>query len=363
MHENDQQKPTRDNDTNLKDIILAVGSYFQLMIRNWLVILLGLFVGSTAFLLYTIYGPTKYKAQIYFVVDEDRGGGMGLGAASGILSQLGLALGDLGSSGGFFQGDNIIEFLRSRSMIDKTLLSEVHLSGKTDLLINHYIRINDLSKKWAKNPRLNAFVFKDTVGIYLQDSLMAGFYDKINKRHLKISKKDKRLNIIGVTFESTDEAFAKAFAETLIQNASDFYIQTKTLRSTENLEVLTHQVDSVRAELNAAIEGVADATDANPSPNRAFQRLRVGSQKRTVDVQANTEILKELVKNQELAKITLRNEKPIIQILDRPILPLEDNKVGKVMAIIIGGFLGGFLTCLVLLIRRVYRQIMEADPS
>lgn len=362
MHISNQQEPLRDDTPKLKDIILSINSYLRLLTKNWLLILLCSFIGALAFFLYTVYGPTKYKAQVSFVVDEDRAG-VGLGAASGILSQLGLSLGDFANSGGFFQGDNIIEFLKSRSMVDKTMLSEVNLEGKVDLLVNHYISINGFREKWARDKRLKNIVFRDTVGIYLQDSLMAGFYKKINKKHLKISKKDKRLNILGITFESRDERFAKAFAETLIQNASDFYIQTKTLRSKENLEVLTHQVDSVREELNAAIQGVATATDANPNPNRAFQKLRVASQMRTVDVQANTEILKELVKNQELAKITLRNERPIIQILDRPILPLETNKFGKVKATIIGGFLGGFLICLILLIRRIYRQIMEADPS
>src|SRR5690606_22167694 len=143
----------------------------------------------------------------------------------------------------------------------------------------------------------------------------------------------------------------------------EFYVQTRTLKANENLDVLTHQVDSVRRELNEAIRGVAAATDANPNPNRAFQSLRVQSQLHTVDVQANTAILTELVKNQELAKITLRNEKPVIQVLDKPILPLDNDKVGKLKAIVIGGSLGGFLSCLVLLMIRLYRQIMSGDLS
>src|SRR5690606_31554335 len=162
---------------------------------------------------------------------------------------------------------------------------------------------------------------------------------------------------------SPDPKFSKAFVETLIENASNFYIETRTRKAKENLAILTHQVDSVRQELNDAISGVAAAADANPNPNRAFQSLRVGSQLRAVDVQANTAILTELVKNQELAKITLRNEKPVIQVLDKPILPLESDRIGKAKAIIIGGFLGGVLICLVLVMRHIYRQIMDGDPA
>lgn len=349
------------DDISLKTIIVSVKKGMELLIRNWLLVSIGAIIGGVIVLLFSIYRPVEYKAQLYFVVDEDKGA-MGLGGTSGILSQLGLNLGGLTGSGGFFEGDNIIEFLTSRSMIDKTLLSDFKFEGKSDLLINRFTEFSGFREKWEKSERLGGMVFRDTIGVYVQDSLIARLYKRINKRHLKIAKKNKRLNIIEVSFKSSDEVFSKVFVETLVQNASDFYIQTRTLRSKENLEVLTHQVDSVRRELNAAIAGVAAATDANPNPNRALQSLRVGSQLRNVDVQANTEILKELVKNQELAKITLRNEKPIIQILDKPILPLENNKIGKALAIVIGGVLGGFLVCLSLIFKKAYQVIMK-EPS
>ena len=53
---------------------------------------------------------------------------------------------------------------------------------------------------------------------------------------------------------------------------------------------------------------------------------RVPSVNRQVDVQANTAILTELVKNLELAKVDLRKETPLIQIIDTPILPLPFEK-------------------------------------
>src|SRR5690606_26494975 len=220
-----------------------------------------------------------------------------------------------------------------------------------------------LREKWATKGKLADLQFRDTVGVYQQDSLMATFYRAIVKNNLVIEKPDKKFNIIAIQMESPDEVFSKVFVETLIENATDFYIRTRTLKAKENLDVLTHQVDSVRKELNKAIEGVAAATDANPNPNRAFQSLRVRSQLHTVDVQANTAILTELVKNQELAKITLRNEKPVIQVLDKPILPLENDKIGKLKAIVVGGFLGGLLACLVLLLIRFYRQVMSGAVS
>jgi len=352
------------DDINLRELIVKINGLISYLRSKWVLIFIVAALCGALALVYSLTKKTHYTAKLSFVLDEQSSSsGGGLGAAASIAAQFGFNLGGLGSTGGFFQGDNIIEFLKSRSMIDKTLLSEVKFGEEKELLVNRYIACNGLRKKWANKVHLKDIQFKDTIGIYRQDSLMAVFYKSILKRNLVIGKPDKKSNIIAVEMETLDESFSKAFVETLIKNASDFYIRTRTQKAEENLTVLTRQVDSVRKELDAAIGGVAAATDANPNPNRALQSLRVGSQRRTVDVQANTAILTELVKNQELAKITLRNEKPVIQILDKPILPLEDDKIGKGLAIAAGMVLGAFLTCLVLTIRRIYRRIMEADPS
>lgn len=347
---------------SLKVMLLYLNAFFFYLLKRWRVVLLFVVVGALLGLAISLFKRTKYTASVSFVLEEQTSSNS-LSAAAGIAAQLGFNLGSLGQSAGFFQEDNIIEFLKSRSMIDQTLLSMAKFDGKSERLVDRYVDFKNLRDKWRKDSRLSDLRFQDTTGIYLQDSLMATFYKTIIKNHLEVSKLDKRLNIIEVSLESADELFSKAFVENLIVNASDFYIRTRTKRIQENLNVLTFQVDSVRQELNAAISGVAAATDANPNPNRAFQSIRVASQLRTVDVQANTAILTELVKNQELAKITLRNEKPLIQILDQPILPLENDKLGKVAGIIIGGILGSLLICLILSMKWIYRQIMDADPS
>lgn len=348
---------------SLRELIVKTHGLLRYLLTKWLVILIVVVFSSGIGLLYSLTKEINYTAKLSFILEDQSNSGGGLGAAASIAAQFGFNLGGISSSGGFFEGDNIIEFLKSRSMLDKTLLTEVVIDGERDLLVNRYIEYNKFREKWREKASLTGIQFKDTTGVYLQDSLMAEFYKLILARNLVIGKPDKKINIIAIEMESPDPKFSKAFVETLIENASNFYIETRTRKAKENLAILTHQVDSVRQELNDAISGVAAAADANPNPNRAFQSLRVGSQLRAVDVQANTAILTELVKNQELAKITLRNEKPVIQVLDKPILPLESDRIGKAKAIIIGGFLGGVLICLVLVMRHVYRQIMDGDPA
>ena len=85
---------------------------------------------------------------------------------------------------------------------------------------------------------------------------------------------------------------------------------------------------------------------------------RAPSARRQVDVQANTAILTELVKQTELAKVTLRKETPLIQVIDQPILPLKKEKFGKAKGIVMGGFLAGFLIVFWLIIRRIIKQLV-----
>src|SRR5690606_1169343 len=159
------------DDINLKELIVKINGLFSYLIGNWMIILLaGLLCGGVIFV-YSLAKKTNYTAKLSFILDEQSGSSSGtLGAAASIAAQFGINLGGLGGSGGFFKGDNIIEFLKSRTMIDKTLLTEVEFDGKTDLLVNRYIACYGLRKKWADNTRLRDIQFKDTVGIYTQDS-------------------------------------------------------------------------------------------------------------------------------------------------------------------------------------------------
>jgi len=125
-----------------------------------------------------------------------------------------------------------------------------------------------------------------------------------------------------------------------------------------NVDVLQKQADSIRAELNGAITGVAAASDNVYNLNPAFNVKRTLSTKRQVDVQANTAILTQLVTQLELSKVSLRKETPLVQLIDRPILPLEMEKLDSITSLMLGGLLSGFLTVLYLVFGQLYRKMV-----
>jgi uncharacterized protein involved in exopolysaccharide biosynthesis len=135
---------------------------------------------------------------------------------------------------------------------------------------------------------------------------------------------------------------------------NNFYIQTETKKELNNVRLLQHQADSVRLMLNNSIGSVAASTDATPNPNPTRKSLQVPYQKRQIDVQANGAIYTEIVKNLELAKITLRQETPLIQLIDEPLMPLESDRVGKLEGAAEGLAGGLLLSILLIVLSKIY---------
>jgi hypothetical protein len=293
-------------------------------------------------------------------LEEDKGGG-GLGGAMGLASSFGFDLGGAGA-GGLFTNSNIIELMKSRLVVEKTLLNPVIVGGKEMSLADYYIQLNELKEAWSKKPALAGIRFPangDRTKFNLQqDSILQVISKDLTKENLTIAQKDKKVSIISLTVKTENELFSKLFCEELIKETSNFYIETKSKKSRLNVEILQRQADSIRAELNGAITGVAAASDNVYNLNPAFNVKRTPSTRRQVDVQANTAILTQLVAQLELSKVSLRKETPLVQLIDRPILPLEKEKLGRIKSFVLGGFLAGFLAVLYLVFGRVYKNLV-----
>ncbi len=336
------EQQTKQDEISLQEIVIKLKSWYKYLLTKWIIIVMAGLIGGILGLSYAYFKKLTYTAQCTFVLEEGEGGG-GLGEYAGLASMVGIDLG--GGGGGIFKGDNILQLYSSRRMIEQTLLTKDTFDGHQQLLINRFIDFNELQGKWIKKVDLSKLNFDKPTSTFtrMQDSVVNQLVITINKDYLQVVKVDKKLSIIKVEFQSKDEAFAKSFTNKIVSNVNQFYIETKTKKSAENLAVLQNQADSVRIVLNNSIGGVAAAMDANPNLNPAFQTLRVPSQRRQIDVQASSAIYQEIVKNLELAKITFRKEKPLIQIIDEPVLPLENDRVGKLIGLVMGGMLGGML--------------------
>lgn len=357
-----EKKSIENDEISLKELIQKVKEWYSYLFSQWKIIVLSVVIGAVLGLSYSFIKKPIYTATLSFALEDDKsGGGGGLGSALGLASSFGLDLG--GSGGGIFSSSNLTELFKSRSMVEKTLLTSVNINGKKESLAEMYIQNNEWRDSWNKNHKLAKVEFLPNANrkyfTRIQDSIIGEIYKQLSKSGLSVNQKDKKIAIINIDVSSTNELFAKFFCEALAKQVGTFYIETKSKRARMNMAILERQVDSIRGELNGAITGVAVANDNTFNLNPALNVRRAPSARRQVDVQANTAILTELVKQSELAKVTLRKETPLIQVIDRPILPLDKERFGKAKGILVGGILAGFLAIFVLLAKRLFKSIMQ----
>ena len=360
LHEH-TEKPTG-NDQALKDLILSLTEWGKYFWRKKHVIILLVFICSLLGFLYAWRSKFVYKATTSFVL-ESGGKTGGLSTYAGLASSLGVDLGS--NAGGLFEGENILELYKSRSMISSALLSRVNFNGQEQLLIDRYIEFNNLREKWKKKPELNNIRFRED-NIYstprqqlLHDSIMSQVVNYIVKGVLQVEKKDKKSNIIYVTVDSGDELFAKYFNQELVETVNSFYMDTKIKKNVENISILQVKTDSVRSVLSGSINRAAIVSDATPNqnPTRMAERM-IPIQSSRVNTEISQATLGTLLQHLEMSKIALLKESPLLQIVDEPILPLAKKKVGKLIGIIVGGAVGGFLALLILVIRKIIRDAL-----
>ncbi|MBS7562849.1 lipopolysaccharide biosynthesis protein [Mucilaginibacter sp. Bleaf8] len=347
-----QEHVVRDqDDITLKELIVKINSAFSFLLRQWKIILVVTIIGAVLGVFYANYKKPVYTAQCSFVL-EDNSNKTNVGVLSGFASLIG---GGATSNTGIFQGDNILELYTSRLMIEKTLLSPVTIEGKKQLLIDRYIDINKLREKWVKDKDLKNISFEIGKPNFTlkHDSIVSKVVDDIKGNYLTVERPDKSLNIIDVSVACPDQYYAKEFADRIVENVNAFYVDTRTKRSQENIRMLQLQADSIRTSLNSSMGRVAVAQDANPNPNPAMQSLRITSQRRQVDVQSNQAIYVEVIHNLELAKMALKNERPIIQVIDGPVYPLPVKKLSPIKGAVIAGILAMFF-CVIILVTRKF---------
>ena len=348
----------KNDEISLKDLIEKGKEYFDYLYSQWKIIALAVVVGACLGIVYSLIKKPVYTATLSFALEDEKVSG-GLGSALGLASTFGLDIG--GSGGSIFTGSNLPELIKSRSMVEKTLLSPVNINGKVISFAEMYIQNNEWRKQWDKEPKLENIQFspsKTREGFTrVHDSILGSIYENLSKGELSVSQKDKKISIITMEVSSTNELFSKKFCEALAKQVGKFYIDTKSKKARLNMNILERQTDSIRGELNGAITGVAVANDNTFNLNPALNVRRAPSLRRQVDVQANTAILTELVKQTELAKVTLRKETPLIQVIDEPVFPLKKERFGKIKGIVLGGFLAGFLIVLFLIARKIFKTL------
>jgi len=353
---------TDNENYSFKELVFKFKEWYDYFKSKFKIVLISCVIGGSIGLAFGYLEKPKYKALLTFAMEDDKGTGNGLSGALGLASSIGIDLG--GTGGGAFAASNLTELIRSRLIVEKVLLNSIDLNNVKTTLADYYIKINGLEEACNKNPGLKNINYSSKLNRtelnLQQDSLLEVIYKSlIDKDNLSIVQKDKKVSILTIEVFSNDEKFSKLFCENLAKLTSEFYIETKSKKAKMNVDILQKQSDSVKNELNSSITGVAAAADNVFNLNQAFNIKSAMSKKKQIDVQTNTAVLTQIIVQLELAKITLRKETPLIQLIDTPIYPLEKIKFGKLKLLIFGCFIAGFISMLYFTIIKLFNELMK----
>ena len=334
--------------SELKAVILRFANYF---ISQYKIILYITLITSALGLLYGKLQPSTYKATSTFIVEDKSG--KGGGGLSGLASQFGIDVGGLtGGGAGLFDGDNILEIIKSRSIIEKVLLTKMEepssLKGQT--IADYYIQINNLAPAFeSKNINVKSLNFagltegaKHTVQ---QDSILYILFSKINK-NLNVEKKSKKSTIITLEVVSGDQVFSKTFAEEVLKQTSDLYIDIKTGNLSRSIDRIQQKADSLQNSLRGIYQKSFQAENATKLYN-VNSSLRINTSQTEIaarDKTVSSTLYGEVVKNLETLKLSLINQTPVIQVLDTPKYPLFDQRTPARYSLIIGFAIGFVLS-------------------
>jgi hypothetical protein len=338
---------------SLKEMIIIIREWIAYLLSKWVIVLIfGILFGVLG-VLYAWYSKPKYKASLSFILANTNQNSTGL---LGLANQFGINL-SAGNSD-VFTGNNIIALMKSRRMVQQALLKKPEGSSKS--LLNIFCEETGKPEGWKNDKRLNkVYPFPDSLSqmTKVQDSIFRAVYDDIQKKYLDVSMPDKDKSIYQVTTTSANELFSYYLTTYLVDATSAFYIDTKTSVAQQNLKMLQHEADSLHNLLGNTITAAAAQTDVTFNLNPAFQVQRSAAQQSQVSATALGQAYGQVLQNLEIAKITLQKETPLYQIVDVPQLPLVMEKKSKLIYLILGGFVGGLLICVFLIVKRTFSNL------
>jgi uncharacterized protein involved in exopolysaccharide biosynthesis len=324
---------------NLEAISIWVNKYFGFIKSKAKTILFIGFIGLILGVYYSVSYKPYYVSHLSFIINDGKSGNVS--ALSAIAGQLGI-----GSSGPTVTDDRIMFLLSAKKILGTVLLKKMDDKSGT------------IGDKMIEAYKLN--------GVLASDTLMNNFkgftatsFDKINKQEsfaidqiinsiklsnrFKVESVKRKANslygnqsngIISITYESRNEDLAKKFVSGVYLELSEFYSESMLRNLQNNYELLNFRADSISALLRTTENESAIASDN--SYNVFRYRGKVDELRLRKEVEMLNILYVEILKNREFAKFSLDQERPLFQVVDEPILPLEK----KTKSIPVFSFLG-----------------------
>lgn len=325
---------------SFSDLTDNIKAFFIYLLRRWWLLLLVIFAGIGLATAYYRMQKPKYKAVTTFILEDKSAASGGL---AGLASQFGVNISSLAGGGNIFAGDNILNILKSKKVVQQVLLSGVDSTNDHYTLADLYLQFTGLKKSWEKKPDLATLNFSEAKKQMtpIADSALNIMYESILKNNLVTERTSKQGSIIMVQVTAANNNFARLVAERLVNQAANLYMDIRTGTAKENIAQLQRRSDSLLVLLNGKsyVAAASQLLDINPGIKTATVPVEIATRDKTV----LATLYAEVTKNLEASKLLLSQQTPVMQLLDQPSYLLDDNKKGWLFLAVVGAFGTGAL--------------------
>lgn len=335
---------------SLSDLLSFTQAFLFYSLKRWWLIFALVSAAIVVAVVYYNRQKPKYEAVCTFILEEKSPGGGGL---AGLASQFGFDFSSVSGGGSIFTGDNIFDILESRNVVQKVLLTKIDSNNKSgQTLADLFLDFNGWRKRWSGKSDLENISFAGdlSAGLSLkQDSVLSLIHKYLLNKSLTVDRVNKKGSIIKVQVNASNSIFAKMMTEQLVEEAAKLYLSVKIGTAQLNIDRMQRRSDSLLLLLNTKsyTAAASQMLDVNPGLKTASVPTEIVSRDKSVIAALYTEV----TKNLEASKMLLSQQAPVIQILDKPELPLVDEKKGLPILIVIGFVLGLLLSLMLLALK------------
>lgn len=350
-----------------KDLIFQFIGILKQLSKEWRLLLIGACLGGLLSVAYDLkeYRETLYWGEVSFNLESGNQSNNTLGAFAGMASAFGIQGGGAGGSSDLFSGINFGVVLNSRALYDRAFMKEVTVNGKKELFVNYYKDSSGIAQKeWAgnlfKEPNYGAIKYrfkkknpKDFTP--LENQIIEALHAKLSASTFLMNA-DKGSSIMTLKASSISENLSKAWVEVLVETLEEYYIEIKTKKTRDVLDVQEKRLAELSSKLSATDRQLANATF------QAVNAVDPMAPMRTQQVSRNNQYASQQYFQQlaqvENIKLMLINQTPFFMIVEPVRLPLSKTSSTVGDRMLPGAIIGFVLLSVFILFRNTIRSVM-----
>ncbi|MEQ9297719.1 MAG: GNVR domain-containing protein [Cyclobacteriaceae bacterium] len=319
---------------------------------------IGLFIAITS--------RVEYTASSKLLPESNAQGGLNMAGLGGLAGLAGISLD--GSQTGMMSPEVYPEIVNSLPFLIEASNVPVYFSEPEKMYSSfHYFdQVQTLS--------LGEFVLKYTIGLpgmifeffteptsTLEDeSLLTskvlnrrarGILDSFSKRI--ILDTDINTGIISLKVEMPDPYAAAELAEKVTELLINRITRYRIEKAEVNLVFIEERYKESKADYENRLEGLAEYTDRNVNVVSSVAQIEIQRLQNEVDVRFG--VYKELATQLENAKIKVKEQTPVLTILEPAAVPVEKSSPKRLIILISSALLGMLMAVSIVLFRYLFR--------